>query len=88
VNHDQASPSDGPGSPDECVPPDAGGQVIRLYHVCDWCNAKWFSLESSMNCPRCGTASRSTEWLPVPWLRSRFAGEIVHETDRKVPHEC
>ena len=39
---------------------------MPYYFVCA-CNAKWFAPVSSVDCPRCGTPSTSTETLTPPW---------------------
>ena len=41
----------------------------RFYHVCQKCTAKWFAPVASMNCPRCGVASVTSEQIVPPWMR-------------------
>ena len=41
-----------------------------FYHVCERCNAKFFSRKCFETCPRCSSVSRSRERLLPPWCVS------------------
>jgi hypothetical protein len=38
-----------------------------FYHVCETCNAKFFSRKRFEACPRCSSVSRSRDRLLPPW---------------------
>lgn len=58
----------------------AGSRTVRWYHVCGRCNAKWFSSDVAMGCPRCGKPSHSIEKLAVPWLQTEVVKRASEQT--------
>jgi hypothetical protein len=41
----------------------------EFYHVCEGCNAKFFSPRVVKQCPRCGNGCRPHERLVPPWRK-------------------
>jgi len=48
-----------------------GVSETPFYHVCERCNAKFFSRKRIEACPRCSSISRSSERLLPPWCVSK-----------------
>lgn len=45
--------------------------MVPWYHVCGYCNAKWFGQEVALPCPRCGELSEAGERVTPPWKQNK-----------------
>ena len=53
----------------------------RWYAACSKCSAKWFSLEPTAECPRCGGQPLPAERRTVPWVKQLIEADETQPTN-------